>query len=297
MSSLGKRTAEEPLRPNKRARQREQKKVAHQIDVEPQASTSTTAVLNGTTSVKLPAQLFVEKELATYSYEIQSLLKSIKTSSGGSSIRAWQMLPRHKRRRNASHNLLSLPKRLRGKGKSELRASNTIALSRSDIRKRKGRKLRAMIGAYPRRKEGKRKSELIDRAADAALNGKAWLETHMWHAKRFRMSGQQPKMIDGKPIEQIDRWGFNLAEESHLKSFRSSWRDEKNAVTIMDRSYDAWLRFSGSATSADPNEVWLCMINILQKAGLEGEWKNNPDSVYSNIAFDTILSVAALGKD
>ncbi|PWN31634.1 POPLD-domain-containing protein [Meira miltonrushii] len=290
MSSLGKRTAEEPLRPNKRARQREQKKLAHQIDVESQASTSTSAVSSPVPSVKLPAQLFVEKELASYAYETQSLLKAIKSSSGGSSIRAWQMLPRHKRRRNASHNLLSLPKRLRGKGKAELRASNTTPLSRSDIRKRKGRKLRAMMGAYPRRKEGKRKSELIDRAADAAANGKAWLETHMWHAKRFRMSGQESKMIDGKPIVRTDRWGFNLAEESHLKSFRSSWRDEKNAVTIIDRSYDAWLRVSAIARKGTLSDSIAALSSILQKAGFDGEWKGDSIGIYSQRAFETVLS-------
>lgn len=295
MSNLGKRTAEEPLRPNKRVRQREQKKLAHQIDVESQASTSASAVSSPAPSVKLPAQLFVEKELASYAYETQSLLKAIKSSSGGSSIRAWQMLPRHKRRRNASHNLLSLPKRLRGKGKAELRASNTTPLSRSDIRKRKGRKLRAMIGAYPRRKEGTRKSELIDRAATAASNGKAWMETHMWHAKRFRMSGQEPKMIDGKAIQRTDRWGFNLAEESHLKSFRSSWRDEKNAVTIIDRSYDAWLRISANARKGTMSDSITVLFSILQKAGFDGEWKGDSIGIHSQRAFETILT-STVGK-
>lgn len=298
MSGLGKRTAEELIRPNKRARQREQKKTAHQIDVESELRPSASTLPNA--AFKVPAQLFVEKELASYAYETQSLLKAIKSSSAGSSIRAWQMLPRHKRRRNASHNLLSLPKRLRGKGKAELRASNTIALSRSEIRKRKGRKLRAMLGAYPRRKEAKRKSELIDRAADAASNGKAWLETHMWHAKRFRMSGQEAKLIDGQSIEQADRWGFNLAEESHLKSFRSSWRDEKNAVTIMDRSYDAWLRINALDRQKDFSDregTQKALGCLLKKAGFENGWQDEWRKDQSHRACDTVLSIPLETED
>ncbi|MCO5565251.1 hypothetical protein L7F22_018924 [Adiantum nelumboides] len=117
--------------------------------------------------------------------------------------------------------------------------------------------------------------------------------------KRFRMSGQESKMIDGKPIEKIDRWGFNLAEESHLKSFRSSWRDDKCSVTIMDRSYDAWLRVSAIERRSDStasNSITTALLNILREAGFEVEWKDDTNTTYDQRAFESILCIA-VGKE
>lgn len=223
-------------------------------------------------ALRLPASLDIEERLSAHAAEIQALHQAIRASAGGSSVRAWQMLPRHKRRRNASHNLLALPKRLRQKGKAEMRASNTAPLTRAEVRRRRGRtrgaasapgmssakvqkgallqQQRAAMGAYPRRREGKRRSLLVARAMLAALRGKTWLETHLWHAKRFRMSGRQGKVVSGAPVHPPERWGFSLPEESTMKSFRASWRDHKKHATLIDRSYDSWLRVSLSPAAA-----------------------------------------------
>lgn len=40
-----------------------------------------------------------------------------------------------------------------------------------------------------------------------------WLETHIWHAKRFRM---------------ISKWGYKLADRSCDKTFRASYRAMSN---------------------------------------------------------------------
>ncbi|UZJ57247.1 hypothetical protein CBS101457_006567 [Exobasidium rhododendri] len=279
MSSLGKRHGEEIERPNKRIRQREQKRVAHQIPTQTPGliaagSTSSSGATRSEKIIKLPNQLLVENAVSSYSYEIKSLRNAIKSASAGKSIRAWQMLPRHKRRRNASHNLLALPKRLRDKGGSELRASKTSPRSRSETRKRKGKGDRSALGAYPRRKESARRQELVQRATRAAIEGKAWMETHLWHTKRFRMSSKEGKVVGGTHIPLPDRWGYSLAEESSMKSYRSTWRDEKRAASIMDVSYDAWIRLGASMRAAeDRNKVVEALSTVLQRAGLRDGWQ------------------------
>jgi len=274
MSTLGKRQGDDLQRPNKRIRQREQKKVARHISTQPANKISTKKDVDEKKTVKLPSQLQVENYLSAYQFEIQSLQNAIKSSSVGSSIRAWQMLPRHKRRRNASHNLLALPRRLRDKGQAELRASKTMPRSRSEMRKRKGKGDRMALGAYPRAKESNRRKELVQRATNAAMLGKGWMETHLWHTKRFRMSSKEGKYVGGEKIATEDRWGYSLAEESSMKSYRSTWRDEKKAASIMDVSYDAWIRISASVRAVEEScQAEEALAKLIQKAGLSDGWQ------------------------
>uniref|UniRef100_A0A914CCF8 Ribonucleases P/MRP protein subunit POP1 n=1 Tax=Acrobeloides nanus TaxID=290746 RepID=A0A914CCF8_9BILA len=49
-----------------------------------------------------------------------------------------------------------------------------------------------------------------------------WLETHIWHAKRFRMT---------------PTWGYKIPWTSYQRSFRPNYRDSKQKVVIMDQSY------------------------------------------------------------
>lgn len=255
-----------------------------------------------TPSIQLPAHLDIEQELSTYYSEIQALHKAINASANSSSVRAWQMLPRHRRRRNASHNLLALPKRLRGKGRAEMRASNTLPRSKSDIRRRKGRGSRAALGAYPRSKQGKRRAILIGRATQAAATGKAWMESHLWHAKRFRMSGREGKWKDGKEVPGTYRWGFSLPEESSMKSFRASWRDDKNGATIIDKSYEAWFRISASPKQESPSSRedgrhshLAVFLYILEKCGIpvdeihKRDWTTKPflDTIFTVVKEET----------
>lgn len=299
---LGKRQGEETGRPNKRARQREMKKVARRIPTQeqlqqlqqPQQPSSFNAGEEDKV-IKLPNQIHIDKHVASYSYEIEALQNAIKTSSYGSSIRAWQMLPRHKRRRNASHNLLALPKRLRVKGRAELRASRTEPQSRSETRKTRGKGDRLALGAYPRRRESSRRRELIQRATKAALGGKAWMETHLWHAKRFRMSGVEGKIVGGQQTPSLNRWGFSLAEESSMKSYRSTWRDEKKGTSVMDVSYDAWFRIKSSVASKEQlSQAEEGLSQVLSKAGLADGWQE--EWRVGTRCCKTLLTAPALGQ-
>ncbi|WFC95180.1 ribonuclease P [Malassezia brasiliensis] len=123
----------------------------------------------------VPDQLDVEAAINVRKTEILALHRAMKQAREATNTRAWQLLPRHLRRRAASHNLLRLPSRLRSKARAELRASNTTPKTRSAMRRRAPE--RTLIGF------ARRRAALTRRAA---RHEKRWLETHLWHAKRFR---------------------------------------------------------------------------------------------------------------
>lgn len=164
--------------------------------------------------------LDVEELVAARKTEILALHRAMAQARASTNARAWQLLPRHLRRRAASHNLLRLPRRLRGKARAELRASNTAAKTRSQMRRRMPERT---LKAYVRRRTALK--------ARAGRKDRRWLETHMWHAKRFRMSGEK-----AAPDGGAGRWGFSLAETPHHKSFRMTWRKTSHAV-MHDASY------------------------------------------------------------
>ncbi|WFD43273.1 ribonuclease P [Malassezia psittaci] len=138
-------------------------------------------------SVSLPDQIDVDSAIQMRKTEILSLHRAISQARKSTNTRAWQLLPRSLRRRAASHNLLRLPSRLRGKARAELRASNTTPKSRSEMRRKAPE--RTLLGFVRRR------HALAHRAARP---DRRWLETHLWHAKRFRMS-QDKKAQGGGP--------------------------------------------------------------------------------------------------
>lgn len=49
-----------------------------------------------------------------------------------------------------------------------------------------------------------------------------WLETHIWHAKRFRMS---------------DLWGWRLPLRSFQRGFRPTFRNAFSSTVVFDLSY------------------------------------------------------------
>lgn len=81
----------------------------------------------------------------------------------------FQMLPRHMRRRTMGYLRKRLPHRIRQA--AAIRPPQKA--SKRPSRKYR-RRVRNLVGEYERRKR--------------ALDEKMWLETHIWHAKRFHMS-------------------------------------------------------------------------------------------------------------
>ncbi|GAU99433.1 hypothetical protein RvY_10438 [Ramazzottius varieornatus] len=146
---------------------------------------------------------FAEKR----SREIRTLVDSLALKK--TNKRVFQQLPRHMRRRAMSYNVKRLPKRLRAVAFKE--TSNTKAPKRPRRKYRKrGRNKKAM---YTRR---------------SATNG--WLETHVWHAKRFHM---------------IPKWGRKIAHYPNDKGFRAAFRASSEHCLMTDMSYLVCLELEG----------------------------------------------------
>lgn len=90
-----------------------------------------------------------------------------------------------------------------------------------------------------------------------------WLETHIWHAKRFHI---------------IDRWGYRLPDRSFQRNFRPCYRDSVRHCTVRDKSY-----LSCFLISHDKQEELISVLSALCvnaasptfafKSGLEGRYE------------------------
>lgn len=115
--------------------------------------------------------------------------------------RAFQSLPRHLRRRAASHNIRRLPKRLRAKAKFEVMHEQTRSLKKRKFRqlpiakRRKLLKFGRMQILHHRQSTCTAPCWSSTRLMHCTAGNKAWLETHIWHAKRMKM---------------VDTWGYRL---------------------------------------------------------------------------------------
>ncbi|KAI9443101.1 POP1-domain-containing protein [Lactarius indigo] len=166
-----------------------------------------------TTTNELPNSIDVETFTESRSFELKAMQEAMKNAKAGTTHRAWQELPRHLRRRAASHNVRRVPLRLRHKSRAEM-----------DSRRRKilGRSL-PKLGKS--RREGR--SETFKRRQ----KDKKWLETHLWHAKRMRMENM---------------WGYRLAVQPTEKSFRPSHRASVHGSILHDASYYGLIELTGA---------------------------------------------------
>ncbi|KAG9045755.1 hypothetical protein FS837_005712 [Tulasnella sp. UAMH 9824] len=159
----------------------------------------------------LPNSIDVEKFVEARSFEVGAMQKAMQTAREDASKRVWQTLPRHMRRRTASHDSTRVPVRLREKARAEM----------DPVKKRR------KLNALPKR--GKtdigRTAKLLKRQQD-----KTWLETHIWHAKRMKME---------------NLWGHRLAIHPTEKAFRPSHRAALHGSIVQDISYYGMLEVKG----------------------------------------------------
>ena len=105
-----------------------------------------------------------------------------------------------------AHNYYRIPMRIRFRALHELNPNEGEVLSRSKCRRHR-RKLRFLLNLYELRQK---------------KHG-TWMETHVWHAKRFHMG---------------ERWGVKYPTRCSDKSDRSTYRlVQRNSACVMDRSY------------------------------------------------------------
>ncbi|KAJ1076024.1 hypothetical protein K5549_008878 [Capra hircus] len=135
----------------------------------------------------LPASTFAQARAA----EISAMLKAVTQKSSNSLV--FQTLPRYMRRRAMSHNVKRLPRRLREIAQKEAEKAVHQKKEHSKNKCHKARRchINRILEFNRRQKKNK------------------WLETHIWHAKRFHM---------------VKRWGYCLGERPTVKSHRACYR-------------------------------------------------------------------------
>ncbi|KAH7927632.1 POP1-domain-containing protein [Leucogyrophana mollusca] len=209
-----------------RERKRQKMADARTIAVQPTASTSNSGQGNAVpgpskTTVRfdsmqgLPTAIDVEKFTEARAYEIDAMQNAILNAGESSTHRAWQTLPRHLRRRAASHDVRRVPVRLREKARAEMDPVRRKALGRSKPKRGKTNHI-------------SRTESFLRRQHD-----KTWLETHIWHAKRMKMETM---------------WGYRLALTPTEKSFRPSHRASVHGSIIHDASYFSLIELEGPET-------------------------------------------------
>lgn len=170
----------------------------------PSQATATQPVAAVNSMRGLPASLDVERFSESRAFEINAMHQAMDNAKDASTHRAWQELPRHLRRRAASHNPHRVPVRLQQKAQTEMDPAKKKAVKRALPKRSKTNKLT-------------RTEELLRRQVD-----KTWLETHIWHAKRMHME---------------TKWGYRLASTPTEKSARPSYRASAQGAIIHDASY------------------------------------------------------------
>ncbi|KAJ0178221.1 hypothetical protein K1T71_006044 [Dendrolimus kikuchii] len=180
-------------------------------------------------SEHLPFSANSLKFAASRSVEIAAMTESILQPSKTKLI--FQTLPVHMRRRVMSHNSKRLPQRLRLAHLEQLKKSGLPPKQKRPSRKYRRRPTN-LLEEYNRRQKRN-----------------VWLETHIWHAKRFHM---------------IERWGHRLAYAPCDKSFRACYRASSAHCLMQDISYLTPISISGSMESI--KEIFSSITS--QKCGL-----------------------------
>ena len=219
-------------------------------------------------------ELDVQSFLKSREFEIKALEDGMQKSKGALTTRAFQQVPRDMRRRTASHNVKRVPKRLQRRGAKEMKEDNTPTVTpskrkpgssrgrfRAETAKRLGilaakkRKEKAKTGAEPQQADGIstrlarpkiRKDRLNDPPKPKSKFRKrqihkTWLPTHMWHAKRARLT--DPK----KPL-----WRFAVPIKSTEKSYRPTHRaGGARGAVAWDMSYISTIGLEGTSLSLE----------------------------------------------
>nr|CAG4643273.1 EOG090X07PD [Ilyocryptus agilis] len=161
----------------------------------------------------LPGEISVLRFANARKEEILALTSAIENPNNTRLI--FQKLPCHMRRRAMSHNPKRMPRRLREAHKSQMGKSGQLVMSKPK---------------RPRRKFRRRPSRLLEEYKKRS-NNFTWLETHIWHAKRFHMT---------------IKWGYHLPDRSCARSHRFCYRSLSNHCMLLDISYMRCIELRGS---------------------------------------------------
>ena len=230
-------------------------------------------------------ELDLQSFLKSREFEIKALQDGMQKSKKALTTRAFQEVPRDMRRRTASHNVKRVPKRLQKRAKREMKEDNTPTVdpgkrnpgsSRGRIRAETAKRL-GILAAKKRAMKAKETDPagITTRAARPKIRKnllndpqkpkskfrkrqihKTWLPTHMWHAKRAKMT--EPK----NPL-----WRFSIPITCTEKSYRPTHRATgARGGMAWDMSYMSTIGLEGPVESLE---------KVLEAAGLteQGLWE------------------------
>ncbi|KAI5867666.1 ribonucleases P/MRP protein subunit POP1-domain-containing protein [Durotheca rogersii] len=228
-------------------------------------------------------ELNVQSFVNSLSFEINAMDESMRRTKTNRASRAFQRVPFRMRRRAAAHNHKRIPRRLQARAKREMAEDNTPTVNsktrkpgttRARLRAQTARKLEILAR---RKKLRKLKSSGVDEETISvrmarpkirrnATNqpiitarkfrkrqiSKTWLPTHLWHAKRARMT---------PPTQPLWRFAIPLTptQKVYRPTHRIQW--EKGAMA-WDMSYMSTIGLSGAHNSVQ---------NVLKSLGLTQE--------------------------
>ncbi|XP_072251016.1 ribonucleases P/MRP protein subunit POP1 isoform X2 [Leuresthes tenuis] len=148
--------------------------------------------------------------------EVSAMLKAVTKTTGSSQV--FQALPKHMRRRAMSHNTKRLPRRLRDVA-NRMREKSLQAgpKKKKEPPKSKSRKARRRHGNLLLEFNRRQRKNI-------------WLETHIWHAKRFHMA---------------KKWGYCLGDRPTYKCYRACYRAMSSHCLLQDLSYYCCIELQG----------------------------------------------------
>ncbi|XP_017064761.1 ribonucleases P/MRP protein subunit POP1 [Drosophila eugracilis] len=198
------------------------------------------SVLGG--KVTLPSHVTTYHYAAGALQEIRNLVADCQETTLRSSKLIFQTLPKHMRRRAMSHHPKRLPRKYRQAHKSQMaKGGNQPVNSKCPSRKYR-RRPKNLMREYVRRQKRH-----------------VWLETHIWHAKRFHM---------------IDRWGHRLAYASCDKTYRACYRASSEHCLLQDISFYGCVELRGPLDTLRKGFARLtspqCGLGITAKTFLNG---------------------------
>ncbi|XP_070152471.1 ribonucleases P/MRP protein subunit POP1 [Polyergus mexicanus] len=162
-------------------------------------------------SESLPHEVSIMQFVSSRAREISAMTSSIENPKQNKLI--FQKLPIYMRRRVMSHNVKRLPRRLREAHSAQMAKGQNLPSTNKRPSRKYRRRPRNLLSEYSRRQRNQ-----------------IWLETHIWHAKRFHM---------------IDKWGYRIANYSNDKCFRANYRAVTKHCLLQDISYYTCIEIIG----------------------------------------------------
>ncbi|OCT50418.1 ribonuclease P [Cladophialophora carrionii] len=252
-------------------------------------------------AVSATGELNIPSFIKAREFEIAALEKSMRNAKKSLSTKAFQQVPRHMRRRTASHNAKKVPRRLRKRADREMKEDNTPTVTKRT--RTPSRKLRIRLDtARTLKRLNQRRKTVRQKKKEAKANAqqpdpdkhvltsrvprlkkntlsefpkastkykkrqitKTWLPTHLWHTKRAHMT---------RPTEPLWRMAIPLSPTE--KSYRPSHRAAgAQGCIAWDTSYMCTVACWGTETALDSMLKALSFSPLGVSRSLQKKWKN-----------------------